>query len=198
MNSPIEAYLATPARQSCLILGAPGSGKTSGIIERIVRLHAHGESADNLFVLTPSRTRASLIRDEISLRLGATTAGARARSLQAFAFAIVKSFNELSGLPEPKLLKGRLIDQDIREMLAGDVLDGSGPEWPTQLGLSTNGSSVFRSELREWIARTDEYELTIDRISKLAGEREKIEWLSAANFRQKFNLITANARPYSY
>jgi len=134
------------------VLGAPGSGKTTLLIERLVALHRAGVSPDGLLILTPTRVMASRVRDQVGSALGVTTAGPGARSMQAFAFAIVAEHHRERGLAEPELIKARLLDADIQQLLEGHLEDGSGPVWPEPLGDEARSSPRFRTELREWHA----------------------------------------------
>lgn len=184
--------------QCALVLGAPGSGKTTLLIERIVALHAAGHSPDGVLILTPTRAHASRVRDQLALALGVTTAGARARSLQAFAFAIVLEHHRERSLPVPELVKARVLDSDIQDLLEGHREDGSGPAWPEPLGEITRSSPRFRTELREWLSRASEHSLTRDRLGELAGEHHRPEWAAASGFREELRTVMASARPGAY
>lgn len=184
--------------QCALVLGAPGSGKTTLLIERIVALHAAGHSPDGVLILTPTRAHASRVRDQLALALGVTTAGARARSLQAFAFAIVLEHHREHSLPVPELVKARVLDSDIQDLLEGHREDGSGPAWPEPLGEITRSSPRFRTELREWLSRASEHSLTRDRLGELAREHHRPEWAAASGFREELRTVMASARPGAY
>lgn len=184
--------------QCALVLGAPGSGKTTLLIERIVALHAAGHSPDGVLILTPTRAHASRVRDQLALALGVTTAGARARSLQAFAFAIVLEHHRERSLPVPELVKARVLDSDIQDLLEGHREDGSGPAWPEPLGEITRSSPRFRTELREWLSRASEHSLTRDRLGELAREHHRPEWAAASGFREELRTVMASARPGAY
>ena len=184
--------------QCALVHGAPGSGKTTLLIERIVALHASGLSPDGLLILTPTRAHATRVRDQLALALGVTTAGARARSLQAFAFAIVQEHHREHSLPEPELVKARVLDSDIQDLLEGHREDGSGPVWPEPLGEITRSSPRFRTELREWLSRGSEHSLTRDRLIELAREHHRPEWAAASDFREELRTVMASARPGAY
>ena len=195
--SPDDIRLA-PAAQSALIIGAPGSGKTTLVIQRVVALHEAGHSPDDLMILTPTRAHASRVRDELGLALGVATAGARARSLQAFAFGVVQAHHHEHSLPEPELLKARLLDGDIQDVLEGHLADSSGPTWPEPLGELARSSPRFRTELREWLGRASEHTLSRERIAELARDHHRPEWAAAAEFRDELTTIQASARPGAY
>ena len=198
MASTPHPLQATPVTQCALVLGAPGSGKTTLLIERLVTLQRAGHSPDGLLLLTPTRAHASRVRDQLGLALGVTTAGARARSLQAFAFAIVQEHHQEHSLPEPELTKARVLDSDIHDLLEGHREDGSGPAWPEPLGDITRSSPRFRTELREWLSRASEHTLTRDRLVELATEHHRPEWAAASDFREELRTVLASARPGAY
>ena len=198
MASESDPLQAAPVTQCALVHGAPGSGKTTLLIERIVALHAAGHSPDGLLILTPTRAHASRVRDQLALALGVTTAGARARSLQAFAFALVQEHHREHSLPEPELVKARVLDSDIQDLLEGHREDGGGPAWPEPLGEITRSSPRFRTELREWLSRASEHSLTRDRLIELATAHRRPEWRAAADFREELRTVMASARPGAY
>jgi superfamily I DNA/RNA helicase/RecB family exonuclease len=190
--------LVAPAQECQLILGAPGSGKSTFLTQRLVALHGAGHSPDDVLIVTPSRAQASRLRDQVGLALGRATAGPRARSLQAFAFAIVQAHHLENSLPQPELLKARLLDGDIGDLLEGHRLDGGGPVWPDMLGERARSSPRFRTELREWLGRASEYGLTREKIMELARQHQRPEWASAAEFRDELATVLASARPGAY
>jgi superfamily I DNA/RNA helicase/RecB family exonuclease len=198
MASHSTSLLGAPPRKCAVVLGAPGSGKTTLLIERMVSLHRAGVSADGLLILTPTRVIASRVRDQVGVALGVTTAGPRARSLQAFAFALVAEHHRERGLPEPELIKARLLDADIQALLEGHLEDGSGPAWPEPLGDLARTSPRFRTELREWLARASEHDLSLERIRELASKHTRPEWVAAAEFGEELRTVLASARPGAY
>lgn len=198
MASHTELITAAPAHECALIVGAPGSGKTTVLIERMVALHRAGVPADSLLILTPTRAHASRVRDQLGLALGVTTSGARARSIQAFAFAIVQHHHLDRGLPAPELVKARLLDSDIQDLLEGHIQDGGGPAWPEPLGDLARSSPRFRTELREWLARASEHGLGRERITELATAHQRPEWEAAGRFREELGTVVASARPGAY
>ncbi|MDP4972235.1 MAG: AAA family ATPase, partial [Pontimonas sp.] len=168
MASHTDPLLGAPPAQCALVLGAPGSGKTTLLVDRLVALNAQGVSPDALLIVTPTRAHASRVRDQVGLALGVTTAGPWARSLQAFAFAIVQEHHREHSLAPPELVKARVLDSDIQDLLKGHLEDASGPHWPEPLGDMARSSPRFRTELREWLSRASEHSLTRERIDELA------------------------------
>ena len=63
------AVLALPVEASGTVVGAPGTGKTAVLVERVARLIDAGVAADELVVLTPTRVSATRLRDELGVRV---------------------------------------------------------------------------------------------------------------------------------
>jgi len=181
-----------------LILGAPGSGKTTVLVNRLVSLVASGVSPDDVLILTPSRAQATLVRDRVARALGVTTAGPRVRSVASFAFALVGGWHRELGLPEPDLMSASQTDADIDALIRGHISDGRGPEWPEPLGEMVRELPVFRQELREWMARATENGLDDQTLLDLAKRYQRPEWAAAAAFRAEYSAVLASARPGAF
>src|SRR5919108_5468475 len=52
-----------------LVLGSPGTGKTTVLVERWVRLGTHVTEPHRILLLVPTRDRALTLRDELPFRL---------------------------------------------------------------------------------------------------------------------------------
>src|SRR5690606_29278444 len=113
---------------SGVIIGAPGTGKTRTLVDRVVHLlDAQGLQPEEVLALTPSRQAATALRDRIGVRIGQATPGPLARSLGSFAFQLVRGAMVREGAEPPALLTGADQDRIIAELLAGDMEDGRIP-----------------------------------------------------------------------
>jgi superfamily I DNA/RNA helicase/RecB family exonuclease len=199
MESSTRATLAACGpHETTLVVGAPGSGKTTLLIHRMVDLVNAGLSADHVVMLTPSRAQASQLRDQVSLLLNRTTQGPRVRSMASFAFAVVQSAHQERGLAQPDLLSASQVDSDIEELLEGHRIDGLGPIWPEPLGELVRGTTAFRQELREWMARATENGIDNETIEALAATHSRPEWAAAAEFRREYDQVLASSRPATF
>ena len=112
-----------------IVLGAPGSGKTTAVVELVAAaVLDDGLAPSSVLVLTPSRRTATLLRDRLALRLAdsgddtlahrapGALPGPLARSVAAYAFSIVTAAHRLGGLAEPRLLSGADHDADLAEL----------------------------------------------------------------------------------
>lgn len=168
---------------SAAVLGAPGSGKTTTIIETVAdRIAERGWSPDSVLVLTPNRASATRLRDALAVRVGVPTNGPLARTVNSLAFELVAHAAALAGVRAPRLVTGGEQDADIAQLLQGDIEEGTGPEWPEFLGPEVRSLRGFRTELRELMARATEFGVGSDALARLGAERGRPEWVAAASF----------------
>lgn len=184
-----HAVVRSPASASGVVLGAPGTGKTRALIERVVRLLGDGLAPEELLVLTPSRQAATALRDRIGVRIGQATPGPLARSLGSFAFQLVRGSMVRAGEEPPALLTGADQDRLIADLLAGEIEDGS-DRWPESLGPGARASKGFRSELRAFLAECTELGV---RPGELAASGDEV-WIAAEAFLEDYRAVLDQAR----
>ena len=169
--------------ESAAVIGAPGTGKTTALIELVARrVLRQGWGADEIVVLTPNRASATRLRDTLSLRLGVATNGPIARTTNSVAFELVQHAARLAGAERPKLLTGGDQDQIIKELLQGHIDEGTGPAWPQLLAPEVRQLGGFRTELRELMMRATEFDISPDRLRALGAQHDHEEWIAAADF----------------
>ncbi|WP_241981307.1 ATP-dependent helicase [Cryobacterium algoritolerans] len=184
---------------SAAVIGAPGSGKTTALVELVAdRVLGRGYSPSEVLVLVPTRTGATALRDRLALRLGVPTNGPLARTANSVAFQIVRDAVERAGGPAPTLLTGGEQDQIIAELLQGHRLDRSGPAWPATLGADVRALRGFRTELRDLMMRAVEYGVTADTLADLGRSTERPEWVAAAEFIRGYEDVKDQSRPGQY
>ena len=174
------------------VLGGPGTGKTSALIETAASHIAGGADPESVLLLTGSARLGAQARAAITS--GLLQAGSRAvvreplvRTVHSYAFAVLRLAAQRNGDPPPRLITTAEQDGIIRELLAGDLEDGdrAAVAWPRQLrpALSTVG---FATELRDLLARCTERgvdPVALQRIGRLSG---RPEWLAAGQFAQQY------------
>ena len=191
-----RAVIDLPDAASAAVLGAPGSGKTTTVVELVAdRVLARGWEPDSLVVLTPVRETATRLRDVLARRLNTVTAGPLARSVASFAFEVVGDAARAAEARPPRLITGAEQDADIAELLAGHLADGRGPVWPEGLGPQVRGTARFRSELRELMTRAVEFDVAPERLAALGAEHGHPEWTAAAGFIAEYLDVVGAARP---
>ncbi|MFF2051297.1 ATP-dependent helicase [Leifsonia sp. NPDC058194] len=180
---------------SAAVLGAPGTGKTTTLVEAIAeRVLGRGYATDEVLALSASRTAATALRDRIALRLGVPTNGPLARTATSLAFQLVGARARRTGEDAPRLLTGGEQDQIIAELLAGHIEDGTGPHWPEPLVEEVRSLRGFRTELRELMARCAEHGIGPSRLSELGAVSGHDEWRAAARFLAEYQTVVDSYR----
>jgi superfamily I DNA/RNA helicase len=180
-----RAVVAAAATSSGVIIGAPGTGKTRTLVDRVVHLlDTERMRPEEVLVLTPSRQAATALRDRIGVRIDQATPGPLARSLGSFAFQLVRGAMVRAGSEPPALLTGADQDRIIAELLAGDAEDGR-IAWPEALNAPVRASKGFRSELRAFLAECTEIGVHPD---ELRGSGNEV-WSAAAEFLVEYRAV---------
>jgi superfamily I DNA/RNA helicase len=134
-----------------LVPGAPGTGKSTVLIEAAVRrVEAHSVDPERILILAPGRLAADTLRDRFTARLDRSLSTTPARTWASYAFDLIRRAKAEGILPlprAPRLLSGPEQDLIIKELLDGHALPGLGLPWPADLdaALPTRG---FRQEVR--------------------------------------------------
>jgi superfamily I DNA/RNA helicase len=190
------AVVGLPDGAFAVVVGAPGTGKTTTIVELVAnRVLDRGWSPEELLVIGQSRAAATRLRDLLALRLAVPTEGPLARTIASVAFEVVSFARRGAGLAPPRLLTGGDQDSDLAQLLEGHVAEGRGPAWPEPLDASVRALRGFRTELRETMMRATEYRLDPARLRDLAAERGRPEWAAVAAFQTEYLQVMADLRP---
>ncbi|WP_167131491.1 ATP-dependent helicase [Paramicrobacterium chengjingii] len=189
LDASQRAVVQAPSGRHHAVAGAPGSGKTTTLVEVVAdRVQNRGVAPDDVLAIVPSRLAANRLRDRLALRIGVPTNGPLARTVNSAAFQIVQ--RSMPTGPEPvRLLTGAEQDHILAEILAGHVLDGSGPVWPTSLGDDVRALQGFRTELRELIMRCVENGTSTADLRALAAAHERPEWAAAADVIDEYGVV---------
>lgn len=180
-----RAVIAAEPFASGVIIGAPGTGKTRTLVDRVVHLlDAADLRPEQVLALTPSRQAATALRDRIGVRIGQATPGPLARSLGSFAFQLVRGAMVREGAEPPALLTGADQDRIIADLLAGDTEDGRIP-WPDALSSSVRASKGFRSELRAFLAECTEIGARPDELRASGND----VWVAAEEFLVEYRTV---------
>ncbi|MDH6282005.1 superfamily I DNA/RNA helicase/RecB family exonuclease [Prescottella agglutinans] len=174
------------------ILGGPGTGKTSLIVDAAVARITAGADPESVLVLTQSRRAANAVREQItaSLLAAETVTGPEARpratreplvrTVHSYAFAVLRLQAAAHGNPPPRLITGSEQDSVLRELLRGDIADGA-EGWPERLRPAL-GMTGFAVELRNLMLRANERGLGPEDLIDLGHAHDKPEWVAAGRF----------------
>ncbi|SFS08079.1 Superfamily I DNA or RNA helicase [Microbacterium sp. cf046] len=184
------------AAASGVVVGAPGSGKTTALIARVSALVDAGIDPDALLVLTPSRQTATALRDRLALAVDRATSGPLARSVASFAYQLVRATQVAAGEEPPQLLTGGDEDQLIQDLLEGDAEDeaeGRG-RWPEWLGPTVRSTKGFRTEVRTFLAECTTLGIESGRLRELAETHGIPVWGTMASFFEEYVQVRADMR----
>lgn len=191
-----RAVVAWGPEVDAAVVGAPGSGKTSTLVERVHALVESGVDPDHILVLTPTRPAATALRDPLAVAVGRATSGAMARSLASFAFQLVRGAAVRRGDEPPQLLTGGDEDQIIRDLLEGDEVDEREgvSRWPDWLSAPIRATRGFRADLRAFLAECTDLGLLPDDLRRLAEAHDLPVWASLASFTSEYRSVRAAMR----
>ena len=166
-----------------LVPGAPGTGKSTVLIEAAVRrAERDGVDPERMLVLAPSRLSADSLRDRFTARLNRSLSTTPARTWASYAFDLIRRAKAAGVLPlprPPRLLSGPEQDLIIKELLEGHALPGLELPWPEDLdaAMETRG---FRQEVRQLFDRIIESGRTPADLVVLAQQCNRPDWVAAA------------------
>lgn len=187
-----EAALDPRARGVLRVLGGPGAGKTSLLVEVAAAHVAAGADANSLLLLTGSGRLPAAARGALTATVLAAggPVSARAvreplvRTVHGYAFAVLQRAALRAEAAPPRLVTGAEQDSVIRELLAGD---GAGA-WPASLhaALATDG---FATELRDLMARCAERGVDPAELIRLGRRCRRPEWAAAGRFARQYEQV---------
>lgn len=175
-----------PGTGPVLIWGAPGTGKSTVLIEAAVKRIEH-DAVDpaGALLLAPSRLAAARLRNGFSARLSRSLSTSPARTWSSYAFDLLRRAKVEGRMPHldgpPRLMSGPEQDLIIRDLLAGHRMGlGTDPQWPAELAeaLDTRG---FRQEIRQLFDRVIEYGLAPEDLAELGAANQRPDWVAAAS-----------------
>ncbi|MEN9953924.1 MAG: hypothetical protein RL028_526 [Actinomycetota bacterium] len=131
-----------------IVLGAPGSGKTTALGQLVSKLEQTIDPS-SILVLTPTRQSATKLRDLLALASKRPTTSPRAQSVSGYAYGQLATSN-----PQIRLLSGAMQQSILRELVEKSANS------PWGYDLQTIGLQGFIQELRDLFAVCIENGLT--------------------------------------
>ncbi|WP_435743142.1 ATP-dependent helicase [Nocardioides sp. SYSU DS0663] len=173
---PYQQRVVDHAGGPLLVLAGPGTGKTTTLVEAIVRRIEEGARPDEVLALTFSRKAAEQLRDRVTARLGRTMATGLSSTFHSFAYALVRRYAPAELYAAPlRLLSAPEQDVVLQELLT------DAPEsvrWPDHLRAAV-GTRGFAREVHAVLARARERGLDPADLAAL-GRAERVPELEAA------------------
>lgn len=178
-----------PGHGPMLVLGGPGTGKTTTAIEYAVAKIKAGVPTNQVLLLTNTRTAAAQLRSQLTARLNYEAIDSRAetpvRSFASYAFDLITRIRE-DDAATPRLLAGAEQDRVLAELIEGYMTDPElALDWPTSLEQAV-GLRGLRHELRELIDRSAEYGIDPGQLEELGRTKGRPEWRVAAAILQDY------------
>jgi superfamily I DNA/RNA helicase len=75
-----------------LVLAGPGTGKTTTLVEAIVRRIEEGTHPDRILALTFSRKAAEQLRDRVTARVGRTMSASIGSTFHSYAYGLIRRY----------------------------------------------------------------------------------------------------------
>lgn len=148
-----ERVVAWSGPGTCVVLGGPGTGATTTLVEAVAS-HLAEHPAARMLVLARDRDAVRRMRTAIARRM---PAGAlpTVTTFHGLAYSLVqRTMGPGPDSAMPRLLSGAEEDARIRDLLRGAIADGDVP-WPDDL-LAASATLGFANDLRAMLARARE------------------------------------------
>ena len=166
-----------------LVLAGPGTGKTTTLVEAIVRRIDEGTHPDPILALTFSRKAAEQLRDRVAARVGRTMSASIGSTFHSFAYGLIRRYAPAELYVGPlRLLSAPEQDVVLRELLQDH------PEsirWPDELrhALGTRG---FAREVHAVLSRAREKGLDGEELQRLGETNGLPEFVAAGAFLEQY------------
>lgn len=159
-----QRVLGLDPRQHARVLGAPGTGKTSLIVESFARAHAiEGWEEGDVLVLAPNRLVSARLRELVHKRVAQAMGGAPVRTASSFAFSVLGRVAAEAGEQPARLLTGTVQDEAIAAAVEAQLeLVKASTDARSEHALADEVllSAPFRAELRELWRVLDDFGLS--------------------------------------
>lgn len=169
LDAAQERVVSWAGPGTCVVLGGPGTGATTAIVEAVVA-HLTEQLSSRVLVLARDRDAVRRTRAAIARRMP-VGALPTVTTFHGLAYSLVRrTTGPGPDAAMPRLLSGAEEDARIRDLLRGAIADGDLP-WPDDL-LAASATLGFANDLRAMLARAREMGLSpadLDAIGQEAG-----------------------------
>jgi superfamily I DNA/RNA helicase/RecB family exonuclease len=188
--------LDTNLRGVVRVLGGPGTGKSSLLVDAAAARIAAGTDPESVLLLTGSGRISARARSALTTTLLGSLQPRRhlpavireplVRSVHSYAFAVLRLAAQRAGAPPPRLVTSAEQDSIIAELLAGEVEDGpKATGWPPELRAAL-GTAGFAAGLRELLTRCAERGVDPEQLQRLGRLYGRPEWTAAGQFARRY------------
>jgi superfamily I DNA/RNA helicase/RecB family exonuclease len=202
LPDPAQEAVVAHTDGPLLVLGGPGTGKTSTLVEAVAARVAAGVDPERILVLTFGRRTATALRHRIEARIAGGTRRVLheplVRTFPAYAFGLLRRAAAERGEPSPRLLTGPEQDLIIRELLG--VVGAEGAEesqeiedpvgWPEELRPAVR-TRAFAQQLRDLLMRAAERGVGPVELARLGERLGRADWPAAARFLRQYVAVLA-------
>ena len=189
--------------QSVAVLGAPGTGKTTVLVELVAAEVEAGTPPEQMLAIAANRRLAAQLRDRLATRLQvAVRGGGLGRTVASVAHELVSRSRTSVGESAPRLLTGSQQDAILRDVIEtatdphGSLVRHRGElPWPDYFSTETPHLAGFRAELRELLAAMATHDVSPQRLAELSLP-ETTAVATGARHRALWNAVSILARDY--
>ena len=191
-----HAVLDPALRGTLRVLGGPGTGKSSLLIDVAAARIGAGTDPESVLLLTGSGRIGAQVRSRLTARLLGSQVGSSGpavireplvRSVHSYAFAVLRLAAQRAGGPPPRLVTSAEQDAIIAELLAGEIADGA-EAWPAELRAAL-GTDGFAAELRELLTRCAERGVDPAQLERVGRLSHRPEWTAAGRFARDYEQV---------
>nr|QLK01662.1 PD-(D/E)XK nuclease family protein [Micromonospora carbonacea] len=195
-DDPAQAEVVAHTDGPLLVVGGPGTGKSSVLVEAVSARVAEGVDPERVLVLTFGRRQATDLRRRIEARVAGD--GHRVlreplvRTFPAYAYGLLRRAAAERGEPSPRLLTGPEQDLIIRELLdvVGEEPDDDPVGWPEELRPALR-TRAFAAQLRDLLMRAAERGVGPVELARLGERLGRADWPAAARFLREYVAVLA-------
>ncbi|HEX3907374.1 MAG TPA: ATP-dependent DNA helicase [Mycobacteriales bacterium] len=194
---PQQAAVVAHAAGPLLVLAGPGTGKTTTMVEAVVRRVEQGMAPEDVLVLTFSRKAADELRGRIASRLGRTVTEPAAHTFHGFCYGVLRRYATGPDQRPPRLLSGAERELRVRELLDGNSRREGRTRWPTELApaLRLRG---FAREVADLLDRSRERGIDGPTLARLGAEHGRPAWEAAGVFLDEYLDVLAIREEVDY
>lgn len=167
-------------KSSLLILGGPGTGKTTSLVAAVADHVRSGQELSKMVVLTASRPAAQQLRARIVAELGATQRGLQVTTVHGWCQQLLHRFTS-DEFGAPRLLSAPEQEARVRELLA----EQSRERWPESLWAALGTRGLAR-EVRAILARARQLGFDPDDLARAGEQAGNPEWVAVAGFFEEY------------